>query len=71
MLPRKRFHPKDHLSIGIDLNHSHGLKVGQMIFIGGQADINAEAKVTRPGEIVAQTELAMDGVERHRWRPQG
>ncbi|MCP5084721.1 MAG: hypothetical protein GY948_23795 [Alphaproteobacteria bacterium] len=63
MLPRKRFHPSDHLSIGIDLNHSHGLKVGQMIFIGGQADINAEAKVTRPGEVAVQTRMAMDGVK--------
>ncbi|MEQ9488702.1 MAG: RidA family protein [Alphaproteobacteria bacterium] len=62
MLPRKRFHPEDHLSIGIPLNHSHGLKCGRMIFIGGQADIDENATVTRPNDIVAQTEIAMDGV---------
>ena len=37
MLLRKRFHPEGHLSIGIALNHSHGLRCGQMIFIGGEA----------------------------------
>lgn len=62
MLPRKRFHPDGHLSIGIPLNHSHGIQCGEMIFIGGQADIDGNAVVTRPNEIVAQTEIAMDGV---------
>ena len=62
MLPRRRFHPGDHLSIGIPLNHSHGLACGEMIFIGGQADIDAHATVTRPNDIVAQTRIAMDGV---------
>ncbi len=60
MLPRKRFHPADHLSIGIDLNHSHGLRCGEMIFIGGQADIDANAKVTCPNDIVTQTRMAME-----------
>jgi len=62
MLPRRRFHPEDHLSIGIPLTHSHGLRCGEMIFIGGQADISGAATVTRPGEIVAQTRIAMEGV---------
>lgn len=62
MLPRQRFHPKDHLSIGVDLKHSHGLRCGELIFIGGQADIDANAKVTRPNDLVEQTRIAMDGV---------
>ena len=62
MLPRRRFHPEAHLSIGIPLNHSHGLACGEMIFIGGQADISGEARVSRPNDIVAQTEIAMAGV---------
>lgn len=62
MLPRRRFHPDGHLSIGVPLNHSHGLRCGEMIFIGGQADISGEAIVTCPNDIVAQTRIAMRGV---------
>jgi len=62
MLPRRRFHPDDHLSIGIKLNHSHGLACADLIFIGGQADIDSDARVTRPNDLAAQTEIAMDGV---------
>ncbi len=62
MLPRTRFHPEDHLSIGIPLTHSHGIRCGDLIFIGGQADIDGTAEVTRPNDLVAQTEIAMQGV---------
>ena len=62
MLPRRRFHPEGHLSIGIPLNHSHGLACGNMIFIGGQADIDGKAQVTRPNDIVAQTKIAVQGI---------
>ena len=62
MLPRKRFHPDNHLSIGVPLKHSHGLRCGEMILIGGQADIDAAANVTKPNDLVAQTKIAMDGV---------
>jgi len=62
MLPRRRFHPDDHLSIGIRLNHSHGLSCGDLIFIGGQADISGNAEVTYPNDLAAQTDIAMDGV---------
>ena len=59
MLPRKRYHPEDHLSIGVPLNHSHGLRCGEMLFVGGQADINGQCEVTQPNKISAQTEIAM------------
>jgi len=62
MLPRRSFYPEGHLSIGIPLTHSHGLVCGDMIFIGGQADINADAKVTSPNDLEKQTRIAMLGV---------
>ncbi|MEM7227087.1 MAG: RidA family protein [Pseudomonadota bacterium] len=64
MLPRRRFHPEDHFSIGIPLNHSHGLACGDMIFVGGQVDLNPEAEVTTPGDLKAQTRIAMEGIAR-------
>ena len=60
MLPRRRFHPDEHLSIGIPLNHSHAIACGEMIFIGGQADIDAQAQVSQPDDLAAQTRIAMD-----------
>jgi enamine deaminase RidA (YjgF/YER057c/UK114 family) len=59
MLPRKRYHPDKHFSIGIPLKHSHGLMCSEMIFIGGQADIDGDAKVSCPNDPVAQTKIAM------------
>lgn len=62
MLPRRRFHPDDHLSIGLPLKVSHGLRCGEMIFIGGQADIDGNATVSRPNNLLAQTKIAMEGL---------
>lgn len=62
MLPRRRFHPDEHLSIGIDLNHSHAIACGDLIFVGGQAAIDAQARVTRANDLVAQTRIAMDDI---------
>lgn len=62
MLPRRRFHPDDHLSIGLPLKVSHGLGCGEMIFIGGQADIDGKAIVTRPNNLPVQTRIAMAGL---------
>ena len=64
MLPRRRFHPTDHLSIGVPLKHSHGLACGEMLFIGGQADIGADTKVSQPNDLPAQTAIAMQGVHK-------
>ena len=64
MLPRRKFHPQDHLSIGVELNHSHGLACGELLFVGGQADIDASATVTCPGDLQRQVEIAMEDVSR-------
>ena len=64
MLPRRKYHPQDHLSIGVDLNHSHGLACGDLIFVGGQADIDANATVTCPGNLEQQIRIAMNGVSK-------
>jgi enamine deaminase RidA (YjgF/YER057c/UK114 family) len=62
MLPRKKYHPQDHLSIGVSLNHSHALTCGDLIFIGGQADIDANARVTCPDDLEQQVRIAMQDV---------
>jgi len=62
MLPRRSFHPEGHLSIGIPLMHSHGLVCGNIIFIGGQADISENAQATCPNDLEQQIRIAMQGV---------
>ena len=64
MLPRRCFHPGDHFSIGVPLNHSHGIACGEMIFVGGQADLDPDAKVTCPNNLEQQTRIAMQGIRR-------
>ena len=64
MLPRRRYHPDDHFSVGLPLNHSHGLACGDLIFVGGQVDLDPDARVTAPGDMAAQTDIAMAGVAR-------
>ena len=59
MLPRRTFHPEGHLDIGIPLNHNHAVRCGEMIFVGGQADISGDATVTCPGDLAAQTRIAV------------
>ncbi len=64
MLPRRRYHPDDHFSIGVPIKHSHGLACGEMLFIGGQVDLDDNTRPTRPGDLLAQTRICMEGVDR-------
>ncbi len=64
MLPRRRYHPQDHFSIGVPIRHSHGLACGEMLFVGGQVDLDDDIRPTRPGDLDAQTRICMEGVDR-------
>ena len=46
------------------LFRSHGVKRGGLIFVGGQVAMDEEGKVLHPGDVVKQTEIAMQNVER-------
>ena len=48
---------------GIKSNHSAGVRVNGMVFVGGQADIGEHGAVRHPGDLSAQTESALDAVE--------
>ena len=50
-------------TLGIETNHSAGVRVGEMIFVGGQVDIGEGGTVRHPGDIAAQTEAAADAVD--------
>lgn len=42
----------------------HGLRCGEMIFLGGQVPRDSEGVVLHPGDIVGQSELVMDNLAR-------
>ena len=50
-------------TLGIETNHSAGVRVGEMIFVGGQVDFGEESRILHPGDLAAQTEAAVDAVE--------
>ena len=50
-------------SLKIETNHSSGVRVGEMIFVGGQVDIGEGGKLLHPGDLPAQTGAAVDAVE--------
>ncbi|WP_144660863.1 RidA family protein [Paenarthrobacter nicotinovorans] len=46
------------------INHSHGIRVGDMIYVGGQEDLDADGNVNNPGDIVAQCKNVMESLKR-------
>lgn len=65
MLPRRHINPEGHwkLGIGVD-NNSHGIRCNKHIFIAGQVDLDAGARVVTPGDLLAQTTSSMMYVRR-------
>ena len=50
-------------ALEIETTHSSGVRVGEMIFVGGQVDIGEGGRVLHPGDLPAQAEAAVDSVE--------
>ncbi|MFJ4027991.1 RidA family protein [Paenarthrobacter sp. NPDC089989] len=46
------------------INHSHGIRVGDMIYVGGQEDLDEQGNVRNPGDIVAQCKSVMESLKR-------
>ena len=51
------------VTLGIETNHSAGVRVGEMVFVGGQADIGEQGAVRHPDNLETQTESTIDAVE--------
>lgn len=62
-LPRKYSWPAGHWNWPINLSHKHGVRCGQLIFTGGQVDLDQQGVVQNPGNIDAQCEAAMAFLE--------
>ncbi|KIC20356.1 hypothetical protein RA20_09075 [Leisingera sp. ANG-Vp] len=56
--------PGGHWNWTAALPYKHGVASGQLIHVGGQVALDAQAKVLEPGDMVAQTRIAMDNAAR-------
>lgn len=45
------------------INHSHGIRVGDMIWVGGQEDLDEHGNVRHPGDIEAQSHAVMQSLQ--------
>jgi enamine deaminase RidA (YjgF/YER057c/UK114 family) len=53
-MQRRYAWPKGHWSWPIKVTHKHGVRCGQMIWMGGQVDLTSAGEVRHPGDLWAQ-----------------
>ncbi|MEZ5925552.1 MAG: RidA family protein [Hyphomicrobiaceae bacterium] len=56
--------PRDHWSWPIKVTHKHGVRAGQMLWVGGQVDLDPAGEVCNPGNLAIQTRNAMCNLTR-------
>jgi enamine deaminase RidA (YjgF/YER057c/UK114 family) len=63
-LPRTHVWPDNHWDWTVHLPYRHGVRCGDLVFLGGQVPLAPDAAVLAPGDMVAQTRIAMDYIGR-------
>lgn len=56
--------PTGHWVLPGDVPFSQGIRVGNLVFVGGQSDFDEHGNVIHPGDIVAQSHGTMQNVKR-------
>ena len=51
--------PEGHWNWPIKVNHKHGVRCGEMIWVGGQVDLTPQGEVCNPGDLRTQTANVM------------
>jgi len=52
---KKHVWPEGHWNWPIEVNHKHGVRCGEMIWVGGQVDLTPQGEVCNSGDIATQT----------------
>ena len=63
-LPRRHVWPEGHWDWPVHLPYKHGLKSGEMIFVGGQVALTPAGTVIDPGDVEAQTRTSLENIRR-------
>jgi enamine deaminase RidA (YjgF/YER057c/UK114 family) len=56
--------PDGHWDWPIHLPYKHGVRCGNMVFLGGQVALTPQGVVIEPGDLVAQTKMSMEMIRR-------
>ena len=63
-MPRQSAWPDGHWDWPVPMPYHHGLKVGDLVFVGGQVSLDTRGGVIDPGDIEAQTHTAMQNIQK-------
>jgi enamine deaminase RidA (YjgF/YER057c/UK114 family) len=63
-MEKRHVWPKGHWNWPIEVAHKHGVRCGDMIWVGGQVDLTPEGVVCNPGDLAAQTRHVMANLTR-------
>jgi enamine deaminase RidA (YjgF/YER057c/UK114 family) len=63
-LPREHVWPEGHWDWPVHLPYKHGVKCGNMIYLGGQVSMDAGGVILDPGQLVTQTRTSMGNIAR-------
>ncbi len=58
-MKRRHAWPQGHWNWPIKVTHKHGLRCGQMIWVGGQVDLTSAGQVCHPNDLAVQTRNVM------------
>ena len=61
---RQHSWPEGHWNWPIKVSHQHGVKSGEMIWVGGQVNLDAQGVVLNPGNLSAQLPQVIDNIAR-------
>ena len=66
MQPVEKHHlwPQGHWNWPINITHKHGVRCGEMVWVGGQVDLSRDGVVLNAGDLTRQTENVMRNIER-------
>jgi enamine deaminase RidA (YjgF/YER057c/UK114 family) len=63
-LDRTHVWPAGHWDWPVHLPYKHGLRCGDMVFVGGQVALDDKGAVLEPGALAAQTRISMENIRR-------
>ncbi len=63
-LAKSHVWPDGHWDWPIHLPYKHGVRCGNMVFLGGQVALTPKGAVIEPDDLVAQTRISMDMIRR-------
>ncbi len=64
MPQRQHSWPEGHWDWPIHVTHKHGLRCGEMIYFGGQVDLDLQGNVRHSGDLSTQTAAVMEYIRR-------